>query len=175
MSAESVRCVVPPMSRAFAADVQLAEVPLWISPNGEQFYVGPANFTYLAVDPRIDAIHPPIGPIYGGTHVHVRGAGYGVARAELPFGDKVVPATAAADGTGVLCVSPSKVLAVQQLVEVTLNGEDWVGNASHAAHVQPEREAPRHRARLRALARRHQPHLQPHRPGPPRRAGGLSQ
>lgn len=75
-----VRCVVPQADPLSALPLTL---PVRLTLNGQQFTVGPADFTYYGfrlagglgyVVPNTVAISPVIGPVAGGTAVAVYGA-----------------------------------------------------------------------------------------------------
>ena len=70
-----VRCTVPTSPLAPDPLAVARGVQLWITANGAQFTLGPGAFVYFEVDPEVHAVTPPIGPIYGGTTIRVRGAG----------------------------------------------------------------------------------------------------
>ena len=138
-----LRCVVPTATSDFADGAPLDRVPLWMSLNGVQFNNLPTNFTYVAIQPEIHSIDPPIGPAFGGTDVLVRGPGLHVGDEQrCRFGEITVEATPADDGSGLRCSSPKKALAIEEDVLVTLNGEDWVGNATAGRFISTLSAAP---------------------------------
>jgi hypothetical protein len=155
VSSDSMRCAVPVSPLAYNPLVPSTDVSLWLTLNGAQWSYGPATFTYFEVDPQVHAVEPPIGPIHGATAVFVRGVGLhaGIAGEHgcrfltpsttggAPIAD-VVPATPAADQTGLRCVSPANNLAVETTVEVTLNNFDWAGNATFASFTYTLSAAP---------------------------------
>ena len=108
----SVRCGVPAAPIAFGPDEQSRSISLALAPNGAQYTHHGANFTYLALEPLLLALEPPIGPLRGGTHVTVRGSGLAlgtVHRCRYVLSPSVrveVSATALFDGSGVVCVAP---------------------------------------------------------------------
>ena len=150
VSPSLMRCVVPHSPLAHNPAVASTDVSIWISLNGHQFSYGVAPFTFFEVDPEIHAIEPPIGPILGATDVFVRGVGLhaGLAgehgcRFSLPNEvGEFVAATPAADQTGLRCASPSKALALESSVEITLNLADWVANTSVALFTYTLHGAP---------------------------------
>ena len=138
VDAKSVRCAIAPSPVPVPVNVRSGvNVPLWVSSNGAQFTLGPTNFTYFEIEPLVHALEPPIGPIHGGTVVLVRGPGltFGSGQPQCRFGGDVVPATRALDDSGVECASPSKALAVEVALEVSLNGKDWISNASSGSFM----------------------------------------
>ena len=96
-----MRCVVPQADPLSALPLTL---PVHLALNGQQFTVGPADFTYYGfrlaggfgyVVPNTAALRPPIGPVAGGTVIAVYGAAlsrgsdyscrFGAAGALLPW------------------------------------------------------------------------------------------
>ena len=144
----SVRCGVPAAPIAFGPDEQSRSISLALAPNGAQYTHHGANFTYLALEPMLLALEPPIGPLRGGTHVTVRGTGLalGTARrcryALSPSVRVEVSATALFDKSGVVCVAPQTASAQPAPLEVTLNGVDWVGNVTHGDFTYTGSAAP---------------------------------
>lgn len=136
----SVRCEVPAAPIAFGTVERSRPLPLRLAPNGQQFTLGPANFTFLSIEPTLMALEPPIGPIRGHTAVHVRGDGLTLGDApRCRFGVGVEVAASrwreagADDDAGVVCASPPTALAAEVPLEVTFNGVDWIGNETHGS------------------------------------------
>ena len=107
------RCAVPPISAAFAGTLPTRAL-LFLSLNGAQYSLGPANFTYFEADTSIQAVDPPLGPIDGGTRVVLRGSGFrGGSQYSCRFGgaDVAVQAATLLPDGAVACVAPESATA----------------------------------------------------------------
>eukprot|EP00966_Prymnesium_polylepis_P218732 5062054-Prymnesium_polylepis.1 len=127
-----VRCEVPPLNSQYAGTLPVA-AHLLLSLNGQQYTIGPANFTFFEADTIILELSPLIGTIRGGTHVVLRGSGFlGGDSYACRFGESaagVVQATVRADG-GIACMTPEAAVAEETQVYLTLNGIFYNYNTS---------------------------------------------
>ncbi|CAM9110992.1 unnamed protein product, partial [Choristocarpus tenellus] len=121
-----ISCITPPQMPGTAA--------LRIGPNRQQVLDSGLVFTYQAT-PTVLTMDPSFGPVLGGTHVNVIGAGFANStEIACHFGDQTVAAIFI-DNMNIWCVAPATRSVGKVSIQVSNYGKHFVSNSLQYRYV----------------------------------------